>query len=238
MEDRRASSPALWYTLGSALIVLGAASLVVAVIAFQGDPVPAAGSVAAEPTDTATPATEAIQQPSPTASAPATGPTTTPGPTPTPTPTPVPTETEQAAPTETATLAIATPTSTPTATATATEEPPPAAVEPTPAPTEPSQPPATATSPATGAPALAISGPASVEVGEPATFIAMPSGDPEPFTVLWAWSGGTVNHDPAPRFTFAEPGCYLITLFAFYPDGDELQAQHVVAAGDAVCAPL
>lgn len=134
--------------------------------------------------------------------------------------------------------AAATATTAPAATATPTSAAPTpttAAATATPAPTDTPAPTATATAvPATATPSgpyAAISGPSSAAVGEVVALYDNSSAGA--FSRRWTYPGGT-SIEAAVSFTPSSPGCYSVTMVAYFPSGSRT-ASKVVAVGGASC---
>jgi hypothetical protein len=127
-----------------------------------------------------------------------------------------------------ATATLAAPTVAPTKSA-ATAPP----ATPTPAPT------ATSTSvPATSTPSgpyASFGGPAKADAGTPVTFVD--SSNPTPFNWTWSASNGAgSNHTPSFTVAFGSPGCYSVTLTAFFSSTpNQLTATKTIAVGGAQC---
>lgn len=218
----------LMTALGGALVVAGLGLLAAAVIFTGGGDDNDGETLAAAPE-----ATEAATQ-TPLA---AVAGTRTPGnggqaqpvqvTTPAPAATAAPASTATQAPAATATSAPPAPTATPRPAApepTSTPEPEPS---PTPAPT----PSATATPAGTFA---AISGPSSGAVGE--TLVFYDASSPRPLRTDWVTPAGATPHSAGTSFRPTAPGCYAISMTAYFADGKVLTTARNVAVGGAACS--
>lgn len=72
---------------------------------------------------------------------------------------------------------------------------------------------------------------ASGEMGEPLTFDAAPTGDPDgdALTLDWDFGDGATSHDARATHAFNEPGLYLVRLVAKDPAGLASEASRLVA---------
>lgn len=102
---------------------------------------------------------------------------------------------------------------------------------PTPAPT--ATPLATATP---SGPRAAINGPSSGIPGE--TLVFSDGSSPAPLTRNWALPSGPVNAVAGVSFTPAAPGCYSVSLTAYFADGKVLTTSRAVSVGGVACGTL
>lgn len=216
--------------LGGSLVVAGLGLLAAAVIFTGGkDDKGKSGVLAAAPEVTSTSASGPVAT---VAGTRATGPAqaVTPGPNAT-------VSTLATSPTTPAATATAAP-----ATATATRPAPTAttqaAATATPQPTDTPAPTATATAvPATATPSgprAAISGPSSAGVGE--AVVLYDASSPRPLRTDWQTPAGPQNAVSGVSFTAASPGCYTVSMTAYFQSGQVLSAARVIAIGGAACA--
>ncbi len=143
--------------------------------------------------------------------------------------------------------ATATATVAPAATATPapTEPAPPptrAAVQPTTAPTSTSTPEPTSTptavptpsaTPTPSGPYAAIAGPTTGEVGVPVVLVDASS--PASLSRSWVTPNGPENISPGVSFTPNSPGCYTVSMTAYFTTGQVLTTSHAVSVGGVSC---
>lgn len=134
--------------------------------------------------------------------------------------------------------ALATATVAPTqAPATATRRPATATPEPadTPEPTPtPESTPTTAATATPSGPKARINGPATGEAGSVLVF--SDSSSPAPITREWTLpNGAIVTHSPGASFTPPTPGCYVVTMTAYFTGGVVQQTSHAVSVGGVSC---
>ncbi len=140
------------------------------------------------------------------------------------------------APVATATATMAAPTTTPAAAADTNvpaATPTNRAAAPTATPTlSPTTTPAPTSTPA--GPHVAIAGPATADVGQHVRFAD--DSRPEPITTEWSVLGRQERHTASISVTFAAPGCYPVTLTAYFPSPTgSLTTTLMVAVGGATC---
>ncbi|MGE3074712.1 MAG: alpha/beta fold hydrolase [Dehalococcoidia bacterium] len=100
----------------------------------------------------------------------------------------------------------------------------------TPAPTETPTPAATATP---SGPYAAIAGPSTGEVGSAVVFTD--ASFPAALTRTWVTPAGTENASPGVSFTPSAPGCYVVSMTAYFKTGQVLTTTHAVSVGGVSC---
>ncbi|MGE0601110.1 MAG: alpha/beta fold hydrolase [Dehalococcoidia bacterium] len=124
----------------------------------------------------------------------------------------------------------ATPTTKPPATATRAPAQATAIPTATPAPTETPAPEPTATP---SGPYAAIAGPSTGEVGSPV--VVTDASFPAALTRTWVTPAGTANASPGVSFTPSAPGCYVVSMTAYFKTGQVLTTTHPVSVGGVSC---
>lgn len=213
--------------LGGSLVVAGLGLLAAAVIFTGGDKNDDGNLLAAQPASSATVAGPVASVAGTRVTGPAQA--VTPGANATIS-TPPPTVAVVTATKAPATVAATPTTDAPTATRAAATPAPTSTPEPTATPTE--VPTATATATPSG-PYAAISGPSSAGAGE--TVVLYDASSPQPLRTDWQTPSGPRNAVAGVSFAPPAPGCYAVSMTAYFQSGQVLSASKVIAVGGAAC---
>ena len=133
-----------------------------------------------------------------------------------------------------------------TATPAPTEPAPPTrpAVQPTTAPTSTSTPEPTSTptavptpsaTPTPSGPYVLLTGPSAAEVGDPVTVFAASGGGDVLRADITLPSGQTLPYTWGASFTATQPGCYTVSVTAYFATGQVLTTSHAVSVGGVSC---